>query len=429
MEKSKYHFRASHPLLFISFILLCGIMFARYYLANFFTIEIPKVLVILMSSLFVLLYIIKNNSTLILTRNKKVVSQIIIVLIIYVWGILLFYLTKEKNVFPISYPQKFIEFCRNAVIQKINNSINSNQANAFAQALILGVKMENNKDIINSYKHLGIIHIIAISGMHLEIIFKNISRITQWLPKQKVFRYLELVIILSAVWTYTLMAFASPSIIRAAIFFCIHYIGKFFDASYFTLNTIAGAVLVVLLFDVKNLENIGLQLSYGAVLGIHFLYPMLSKMLAMENLILVFLWNNLCISLCAQLATLPILLFHFHQIASMVIISNFFMVPLSTFLLYALVLLLVSPNKYGLTQLLGNFIKEYILTMNKVVQYLDSLSLNRSLHITMSAVQVILYYVSLFILYKWLFTKNAKWLVYFVGLWAFYSILKLFSLV
>lgn len=93
-----------------------------------------------------------------------------------------------------------------------------------------------------------------------------------FLPRQKTGRYLELLIVLSSVWIYTLMAFASPSIVRAATFFCIYYVGLFIEASSFTLNTIAAAVLVVFLFDLNNIENIGLQLSYAAVVGIHLFF-------------------------------------------------------------------------------------------------------------------------------------------------------------
>jgi competence protein ComEC len=181
------------------------------------------------------------------------------------------------------------------------------------------------------------------------------------------------------------------------------------------------------LFDIKNLENIGLQLSYAAVLGIHLLYPLLNKMMPMDNPVLAFLWSNLCISIAAQLTTLPILLYYFHQLASMVLISNFIMVPLSTLLLYALALLVITPNIMGLATLMGQMIAKYIIGMNKAISYLEGLPMNRPLLISFGLEQVIMFYLALLLMYAWLYTKRVHWLLYLTGLFCCYTILKLFS--
>ncbi len=427
MEKSPQHIRAAHPLLFISSILLIGIVFAHYILAPHYTMGSKEATGILIGSLLIVICIIQYTPRGLTHNSSLVFYNSTLFIVVFVWGIVLFYITKEKNIFQIPYPEKFIRLCRNAVISKINKSIYSQEANGFAQALVLGVKTDLDKEILVAYKQLGIIHIIAISGMHLEIIFKNISRITQWLPRKKICMYVELCIVISSVWIYTLMAFASPSIVRAAVFFCIYYIGRFMGASFFTLNTIAGAVFILLLFDLKNIENIGLQLSYAAVVGIHLFYPVFNKMLPMDNPVLIFLWSNLCVSLSAQLTTLPILLYHFHQIASLVLVSNFIMVPLSTLLLYALVLLVLTPSLWNLPRLVGEIIEKYIIGMNKAIRFLDTLPINHSMHISLSLGQVILLYLGLLVIYGWLYTKKAKWLVYFLGLFCINSLLKLFS--
>jgi competence protein ComEC len=436
MEKSSRHFRASHPLLFISSILLAGLIFAKLFVQALLIISISQSIYLLLFSLVLLQFIIARST--IYPNNyatihsyafslSKYIEGLALYLILFSWGILLFFLTKEKNLFQIPYPETFITHCRNAVINKFNACIASAEANAFAKSLLLGVKTDANKELLNAYKQLGIIHIVAISGMHLEIIFKNILRVTSWLPRKKILMVVELFIVLGFVWTYTLMAFASPSIVRAALFFSIYYIGKFIGASSFTLNVIAGGILIFLLFDIKNIENIGLQLSYAAVLGIHLFYPLLNKMMPMDNPILAFLWSNLCISVAAQLTTLPILLYYFHQLASMVLINNFIMVPLSTLLLYALALLVISPNIMGLTTLMGQIIEKYIIGMNKAIRYLEVLPMNRPLFISFGLEQVCLFYLAILLIYAWLYTKRVRWLLYLTGLFCSYSIIKLFS--
>ena len=434
MEKSPRHFKAAHPLLFISSILLAGLIFAKLFVKDIILLSISETSYLLIVSLVLLQFIITRssigaNTITIIHPNVKMIEGLFIYLILFSWGVLLFFITKEKNIFQIPYPEKFISFCRNAVIHKLNLTISHSEANTFAQSLLLGVKTNANKELVNAYRQLGIIHIIAISGMHLEIIFKNILRVTHWLPRKKIFILLELFVVLGCVWTYTLMAFASPSILRAAVFFSIYYIGNFLGSSSFTLNIVAGGVLILLLFDIKNVENIGLQLSYAAVLGIHLLYPLLNKMVPMDNPIFVFIWNNICISIAAQLTTLPILLFHFHKLASLVLISNFIMVPLSTLLLYALALLVITPPIIELPVLVGQIIEKYIIGMNKAIRYLDTLPINRPMIISFELGQVILYYLAILLLYAWLYSKKAKWLVYLMAIFCIYSLLKLFSLV
>jgi len=438
MEKTPKHFRAAHPLLFISIILLAGIVFAKIFVQELLQLSIRQAIYLLLFSLVLLQFIITRSTIYISTQAtsyaptfslSKYIEGLTVYGILFSWGILLFFLTKEKNLFQIPYPEAFIAHCRNAVIEKINITLLSPQANAFAKSLLLGVKTDANKELLNTYKQLGIIHIVAISGMHLEIIFKNILRVTRWLPRKKLWMAVELFIVLASVWTYTLMAFASPSIVRAALFFSIYYIGKFRGASTFTLNVIAGGILIFFLFDIKNLENMGLQLSYAALLGIHLFYPLLNKMMPMDNPILVFLWSNLCISIAAQLTTLPILLYYFHELASMVLISNFMMVPLSTLLLYALALLVITPNSMGLPKLMGQIIEKYIIGMNKAIRHLEGLPMNRPLFISFGIEQVILFYLALLVIYAWLYTKRVYWLLYLMGLFCCYFIIKLFSLV
>ena len=106
-----------------------------------------------------------------------------------------------------SYINRYIIYCRNGLIDKINKTIISKEANGFALALLIGVKMDMNKALVNAYTQLGIIHIIAISGMHLDILFKSLKRLTSYFPKNRIFKILEIVILLIIVWTYTLIKY------------------------------------------------------------------------------------------------------------------------------------------------------------------------------------------------------------------------------
>lgn len=420
MEKSNSHWKATNPLVFISGSLMIGLVLASLFLNGsnhpLYAIEIIVIgLLILQGSLIMPI--------------PKWIRGYLVLCILLTWGIAIYLATQVKNLFHFTYPVFWIDYCRNWVVQKINTTITSKEANGFALSLLLGVKSDLNKTLLQAYTQLGIIHIVAISGMHLEIIFKNLTRITSLMPRKKAFMLIELILVLGVVWLYTFMAFSSPSIVRASVFFSIYFIGKFLQQSSFTLNSIAGGVLLLLLFDVKNLENLGLQLSYAAVIGIHLFYPLLNKMIPMDNPILSFLWSNLCLSFAAQLTTLPILVFHFHQIASLVIVANFMMVPLSNILLYSLVILLLIPSPLGLTLKFGEWIQAYILWMNNRIMNLNTMPISNSFQLHFDEVQMALYFIALGCIYRWLSKRQAYYLFHLITLLVGYTILKLFSLV
>ena len=422
MQNSYAYWRAAHPLVFISLHLYIGILIGDFFTlvhVTFFNLHFW------ISFLFIISILVLAGAQ--LHAQYKAMNGIIASLALICWGILIPSTIQNCPILNISFIDPIILSCRNFVIQKIDKTIHNKQANGFALALLLGVKSDMSKDLVAAYTQLGIIHIIAISGMHLEILFKNIQRLTSLLPRNKLFLLIELLLLLISVWTYTLMAFASPSIVRASVFFSLYIIGKYLGVNSFTLNTIAAGVLILLMFNAKGIHHIGLQLSYAAVIGIHLFYKLLYKLLPLDNPIVDFLWSNCCMSIAAQLTTFPILILHFHQIAGWVLVSNFIMVPLSNFILYALGILLLLPIQFTVSYLWARLTEQYILSFNEWVGYWFTHTKASSIQLNMQPVQIVLYYIMLIYLYLWLFHKQAS---YFMGVLASicaFILLKLFS--
>jgi competence protein ComEC len=272
---------------------------------------------------------------------------------------------------------------------------------------------------------LGIVHIIAISGMHLDLLFKTLKSITSQLPNRSFFKIFELLFLLFCVWTYTLIARASPSIIRASIVFSFFIVGKYYKLSSFNLNTIAAGILTICLFNAKSIENIGLQLSYAAVIGIHFFYKLLNSALSIDNPIIQMLWSNCSISIAAQLTTLPILLIHFHQIASWALVCNFIMVPLSNLILYGLGCILILPTQFAIY--FGSFVSRYIQFFNGIVYDWYIHTKANKLFINMDFKLAVVYYIILFLIYSWFLQKKSSYMIIILSILTGYSIVKLFS--
>ena len=419
MEKSLSHWKAEHPLLFISISISIGYLIANKYGYHHTSSNTTIAFFIVGISMGALL-------CLPLLPLKKWQQGVVILFILVSWGNVIYLTTQQQNLMWFSYPNGIISHIRIWMIQKIDRHIIDNEASGFAKALLIGVKSDVDKNIIKAYTQLGIIHIIAISGMHLDIIFKNLVFVTGHLPRKLLWRLLELAIVLITVWIYTFIAFASPSVVRASIFFSLFFVGTFLNQPKYTLNCIAGGILVILFFDIHSIYHIGLQLSYAAVIGIHLFYRIFYKMLPMDNPILNWMWSNLCITLSAQLTTLPILLYHFHQTSPLVLISNFMMVPLSTLLLYALIGLVILPNPVNFSMHLGGLIQSYINFLNRVVLSFHQNPIGTPLLIQMSGRMVVSYYLGLLFVYLWLYKRKAKYLFYSLVIITLVSLIKLF---
>jgi competence protein ComEC len=420
MLNSFVYWRATHPLVYISVHLLLGLGIASVLPKLENEPALNLAIIILVISIIYLLIVTYKSS-------KHDAFTMINSLVLISWGICIKWAFQSKNYFHIPYPENTIISARQWMIQKVSENIKNHEAKGFALAILIGIKSDMDKLLVNAYIQLGIIHIIAISGMHLEILFKNLSSITQLLPRQKVYIWIELIILLLSAWTYALIAFGSPSIIRASIFFSIYIIGKFMETPSFMLNTIAAGILLLLLFDHDKISNIGLQLSYAAVMGIHLFYKPIYKMLSIDNPIIKFLWSNCCISLSAQIATLPILAFHFHQIAGWVLVTNFIMVPLSNIILYGLGILLMLPAQFSIASYWGSLIEKYIHFFNVLVTNWFKQTQAGNVIIQMNHFDLIIYYAILLFIYLWLYLKQSIYLIWVLGFICLYVLMKLFS--
>lgn len=416
MQTGFHYRRATHPLIYIGLLLFLG----NWIVTFFFASSHPAIYTI--SLVFGLSLVCSFFAT---QLSQGLFQSLLMGICLVCWGITLTFFTNSAP--DISFQYEFIATLRNSIIEKIHKTIPNKANQGFALALLLGVRSDMDKSLINAYTQLGVIHIIAISGMHLEILFSNLKRITHFLPKNKIFKLMELAFLLIMVWLYTLMAFASPSIVRASLLFSIYSIGKWIGEKSFTLNSIAAGMLIALLFSKNGLHSIGLQLSYAAVIGIHLFYKPFFKSIQMDNPLIRFLWSNGCMSLAALLTTVPILLFHFKQIAAWVLVSNFILIPLSNLLLYGLAILLLIPLSIRFVFQWGSLMDHYISWFNQFIQTWFMHTKAGSLQLSMNLPDIMIYYIIILFIYCWLEQRKTSWLLGILILITAKFLLKLFS--
>jgi competence protein ComEC len=354
--------------------------------------------------------------------------KVIPTMMLMLWGALVAQYHDSSSFLSELVSSDWIVNTRQYFLSKIDHAFVDPESNAFAKSLLFGTKSDMSPSLKTAYQQLGILHIIAISGMHLDILFKLLEKSTLWLPNKNWARWSKLITLLLIVWSYTLIAHAGPSVVRASLFFSTLLIGRFFHFNIFSLNTISIGILLVLLYNSQIITGIGLQLSYAAVVGIHFFYKPLFALLPLDNKILQVAWGNLAISIAAQLTTLPIILYYFHSSSSLSIIGNFLFVPISSLLLYALLVWMVLPNievfQIGIAKGIGWYIK----TMNQSIRVLFQYLQIEDRHYDLGIAGVLYYYFCLFVGLYWLLNKSPKTMLLLLLGTCLYSIIKLFSL-
>ncbi|MCS7245218.1 MAG: ComEC/Rec2 family competence protein [candidate division WOR-3 bacterium] len=207
---------------------------------------------------------------------------------------------------------------------------------SFKDYAIISAFILNNREFIpyeikNAFIETGMFHILAISGLHISLIFLVISFILSifYIPKK-----LNFIISSIIVFLYTAMLDFIPSCFRAFLFALIFSIAYLFERKVNMLNVFGFALLINLLINPVEIYDVGFQLSYLAVLGLIY-----SPFKYDNNYIL----NIIKGSISAQIFTIPILLYHFSKAPILYFFGNIITIPISTLLLVNVVFCIIFP--------------------------------------------------------------------------------------
>ena len=421
MQNKLILWRASNPIFFICCYFLIGFLIYRS-TKQYWPILDQTTLLLFVCVSYILLYIAHTF------QYKASALKLAPTMILIIWGATVAQYHASNSFLSEMVSAQWVIDARQYFTTKLDLAFKNPESNAFTKSLLFGIKTEMSYALKTAYQQLGILHIIAISGMHLDILFKLLEKCTRWLPNKIWARWTKLITLLLLVWSYTLIAHAGPSVVRASLFFSTILIGRFFHQNIFSLNTISIGIMLVLLYNSQIISGIGLQLSYAAVVGIHFIYQPLVQLVPMDNKFLQIAWSNLAISIAAQLTTLPIVLYYFHTSSSLTIIGNFLFVPLSSILLYGLLILMVLPRIAFVQEFIAKGIGWYIETMNKSIGLVFQFFQMEDRQYNLGIAGLAYYYFCLFVGLYWLLNRTPNALLLLLFGTCVYSIIKLFSL-
>lgn len=267
------------------------------------------------------------------------------------------------------------------------------QEKAIAEALVIGYKYDLNDDLLQAYSNTGVVHVIAISGMHLGLIYGILLFFTKLLQRNVISRWIRALLILLLIWAFTLLTGAGPSVLRAAVIFSLMLLGELLLRRNNTYNTLAASAFLLLLVNPFYLWDIGFQLSYLAVLSIVWISGPLYRSVYISFRPLRYLWQLMAVTISAQVLTMPIILYHFHQFPNLFLITNLLIVPLSGLVLYGCIVLLAISPFHAAAMMVGDIIEKILRLMNQLILFFDQLNFAVTNHINLHCIQVVLYYL------------------------------------
>jgi len=289
------------------------------------------------------------------------------------------FLNREKEKKGFSLQRQLTEWglsLRSYCLRILQRYIGEPEA-GLAAALLIGYRYDLDKAMVQDYTNTGIVHIIAISGMHLALIYGSLLGLLQWLPS----KMLKAETILFFLWAYTWLTGASASVLRATVMFSFITAGRFIlDRHTNIYNTLMASAFLLLCYNPYLLTDVGFQLSYLAVLSILICFRPIYGLLYVRNRWLDKVWEAIALTLSAQVLTLPVCLYYFQQFPLYFLPANLLAVPLSTVILYGEIILLVMPVHFT-----GEVLKWLMYYMNTSVAWMGHLpgALITEVHITL----------------------------------------------
>jgi competence protein ComEC len=281
---------------------------------------------------------------------------------------------------------------RGDLIESLNEDSVPSKEHGVISALLVGDRSFLDPQLRNDFADVGAVHILAVSGLHVGIIYLLFLSVFNFLLREKM-RLFKFFLILAVLWGYAAFTGFSPSVLRAATMFSFIAAGKYNSRYVNTYNMIAASALFLLAVNPLLITQIGFQLSYLAVIGIVFFHPKFHALLVIENKYIDMLWSLVCVSFAAQLATFPLSIYYFHQFPMLFMITNIVVIPLATLILYfgvAWVVLLWIPF---VSDILGWITIIFTRILNTFVELINTIPFAKMDGLYMSSLSVMLTYM------------------------------------
>lgn len=223
----------------------------------------------------------------------------------------------------------FLVHLRHDIGEMLKSKIPDENSAQIALALLLGQKKELDPTVREAYTQAGVMHILAVSGLHVGIIYALFMLILKPLRLKKDRAKLYLFFVVLVIWLYAFLTGLSPSVVRAATMFSLLTLGQMRERPPSIYNVLAFSAILMITFNPDVIYEVGFQLSYLAVLGIVMIQPLILNLWLPKNKLSEYIWQLISVSLAAQLVTFPLSTYYFHVFPTYFLLGNLLILPLA----------------------------------------------------------------------------------------------------
>ena len=321
------------PLVKIAVSLMAGIVVAKYIIVPF---PLYPLLVVFVLVAFCL------------RRYAQLQSAVIAMCFVVLGAVLMQRAQQEPAVVSrLDRSKTYFLVQRAKLLDRLSESGVDGSVYAVVAAMALGDKSQLTKNLRESYAVTGASHVLALSGLHLGIVYTLLSL----LLNRRRWQVVSQVIIIVCVWLFVFLVGMSASVVRAAVMLTVYALLSLGHRNKMSVNTLAFAAIVMLLFNPRSLFDIGFQLSFMAVLAILLFYPLFEwvwpQSFLLDHRAFRWVWTMLAVSCAAQIGVAPLIAYYFGRFSNYFLLTNLFVVPAATLILYlSLVVLLIPAFAY-----------------------------------------------------------------------------------
>lgn len=237
-------------------------------------------------------------------------------------------------------------------IQKHLRSLNIQEQDfAIVSAMTLGDKTSLTKETKDIYSISGASHILAVSGLHIGIIFQLFILLSGGRKRS----IPTIILSITAIWAYVIFIGMPASAIRSATMISICCFALLSHRKALSINNLAFAYVIMLIYNPLYLFDISFQMSFMAVYSILLFYQPLEGLCSTSHFYTRWPWSMLCISIAAQIGTMPLIIYYFGRISCYALFTGFIAIPAATVILWlsATILLLTLLTHIPLMSLLS----------------------------------------------------------------------------
>lgn len=293
----------------------------------------------------------------------------------------------------------FLGVMRHRLLTRLHSTRLSSDALSVLSAMTLGDKRLLSHHQRDYYSASGASHLLALSGMHLSVVFVLLQLL---LARGRRHGYMQSLVLI-AVWAYVLMVGMPSSVVRSAVMCTVFSLEAMIGRRHMPLNTLGMAAVLLLVCSPQSLFDIGFQLSFMAVLGIflfnHRLSLLVSSARLLRHRVFMFFWSLLTVSLSAQFLVFPLVLYYFGRFSCYFLLANLIAIPLATAIVYTAILMFLLLPVPHISSLAVALVDSEVRLLNFLLQLIASLPGSTIDNISLNLPQLFLIYFLVFGIY------------------------------